>query len=105
VYRWKLWYEDGSTFSSDQGEPNDSPVSGLLAVGQPGVDYKDVVWNENFYIYRRDHGYWSGHDVFGLVDQVTHFAPVIGCVRAGRDTANSTMKGVARAATIEVRGG
>jgi hypothetical protein len=100
---WTLYYEDGSTFTSAEGEPNDSSEWGVVCITQ-NVPNRDVVWNENYYIYRTDRGYWTGHDLIGFVDQQVHFAPYIICVRVGRDGDTTEFKRILKEATIKMRG-
>ena len=101
---WTLWYEDGSTFTSEEGTPNDSPMWGLICIGQPGAAGRDLLWNETYYIFRTDTGEWSAHDLVGFVDQSVHYAPLIECVRIGRDTQTSRFKAVVAAAAVAMRG-
>jgi len=101
---WTIVYEDGTRFSSEDGTPYDAPCFGVLVIGQPGVDYRDLVWGEIYYIYRSDHGYWSGHDKIGLIDQLAHALPFITGFCVGRDTTNSTMKKAVADFGKEMRG-
>jgi len=87
MFRWRLYYDDGSTFSDTDGEPHESPVWGCVAVSQPHVEStadKALVGNGDFYLYRSDLGFWYEVGDSGLVDQLSHFGHLISCVRAGR---------------------
>jgi len=46
---WRIYYSDDSTFSSDDGEPEDAPGWGVVVIPQYG-------------------GGWWGHDLAGLLD-------------------------------------
>lgn len=87
--RWRLYYDDGTTFSNLDGEAKDSPPWGVV-----GVVQTDTMWNaerlgqyppqEQIYIYREDYGRWSFHGPAGREDQLVHFADVISAYRLGR---------------------
>jgi hypothetical protein len=101
---WTLWYENGEVYTSGHGEPNGSPGWGVVCVSQPGVEGKDVLWNTDYYLHRTDTGEWSAHNLTGLVDQLTHFAPHIDCFRAGRQMVTPSFKAIVNRATKEARG-
>lgn len=103
---WRLVYEDGSTFTSEQGKPNDSPKTGSIFVQQRGVNGADIVGEgAKAIIYREDKGGWMPvYDEFGLMDQLMHFAPVISCVRPGRQMWTPEFKELAIRFNREMRG-
>ncbi len=84
MLKWKVYYADNSTFSSDDGEPWEAPGYGVQAVCQPEPDVGlETLHAFDYYIYRR--GCWlgiGGHD--GLVDHMISYAPEIKAVLAGR---------------------
>lgn len=102
-YIWKLWYEDGTTFSNTDGLQEQSPEWGVVCISQKN-DGKDIVWQDSVYIYRTDRGYWSGHDWVGFVDQMVHYSHHVACVRVGRDILTPIMRDIANTAMREVRG-
>jgi hypothetical protein len=85
-FLWRLYYEDGSTFSDTDGEPWESPPWGSVCCAQPNEeDPSDrVMVNADVLLWRTDLGVWMqcGHD--GLEDHLAHYAHVIGCVRKTR---------------------
>jgi len=101
---WTLYYDDGMTFTSGDGPPEASYPWGVVFVTQPGVNSRDLVWGLDYLIYRTDLGHWTGHDLIGLVDQLTHFAHKIEAVRPGREMDTDTLKAMIRVATLEMRG-
>lgn len=101
---WTLHYDDGSRFTSTRGEPGDSPPWGVVFVTQPGVNSRDLVWGLDYLIYRTDLGHWTGHDLVGLMDQLTHFAHKVEAVRPGREMDTDRLKAMIRVATLEMRG-
>jgi hypothetical protein len=103
TYRWKLWYADGTTFSDKDGEPWESPVQGVVAVTQPGVVGKDILWNESHYLHHAN-GEWSAHDLLGLVDQTTSQINSLDCHRQGWDMPTRPFKDIVNRALREIRG-
>lgn len=103
---WVIHYEDGTRFSSDQGNPNDSPGFGALFVTQPGINGMDIVGDgAKVLIYRTDLGGWLPvWDDYGIMDQFTHFMPVISCARWGRQAWVPDFKKIANRAAKEMRG-
>ena len=63
---WKIWYDNGSTFSSEDGSPQLAPGRGVICIIQTsertgrvqlsGADY--YTWD----------GSWTRRDLFGLWD-------------------------------------
>ena len=84
TYAWKLWYEDGSTFSSEEGEPWESPVLGVCLLAQPKVRSVDILASRDYLIYREDVGHWMEVDIAGLFDQQQNSARHITCFRMTR---------------------
>lgn len=83
--RWAIYYDDGTRFSHEDGTPNESPPFGALMVSQPDVmSPKIVAGGEPYFVHRTDMDQWVGSDLAGLLDQLSHFAPYIDCVRVGR---------------------
>ncbi len=54
--RWKIWYDDGTTFSSDDGSPEDAPVDGILAILEKRSDNTIMNHQNNEYYY------WTGEN-------------------------------------------
>lgn len=88
MFRWRLYYEDGTTFSDADGQPHESPPWGVVAIGQPGAVERGgqpyMVGNGDWYLYRADLGYWHEVGDRGFDDHMAHFAHLIACVRKGR---------------------
>lgn len=83
---WRIYYDDGSTFDSDQGEPWDAPGLGVALILQRREGEGRLVMHRwDWYVWRCDLGEWWGHDLFGLLDQLTDDrAGVVRAVKAGR---------------------
>lgn len=65
--RWIVYYADGSTFSSAQGEPNDAPSSGVIAVVQPSIMQGREILNR-WPCYHWADGRWQKATRWGLFD-------------------------------------
>lgn len=58
---WCVYYDDGSTFSSDDGAPEDAPLDGVLGIGQVDDDgRKNRFWGQDFYFWTGD-GWAAGN--------------------------------------------
>lgn len=86
--KWRLYYDDGSTFSDLEGEPWESPLWGVIGVIQPPVRHRTaggiVGKNGDYLLYRQDLGLWHLIGASGLQDHLAHFAHLITCVRVTR---------------------
>ncbi len=40
---WKIWYVDGSTFTNDDGTPNDAPKHGVEVIAEKR-DGRTILW-------------------------------------------------------------
>ena len=100
---WTLWYDDGMTFSSDDGGAWESPVARLVCITQD-IPSEDVLWNEEHYLHNRETGRWSKHNFIGLVDQISQQMRVFDCHRLGWNMPTKPFKDIVNAATLEMRG-
>lgn len=84
---WRIYYDDGATFDSSQGTPQEAPGLGVQVIVQPDPDVGRVVLTRfDWYYYRFDLEQWWASDYFGLLDQLTSDrAGVVGAVKAGRN--------------------
>jgi len=83
--QWCIYYEDGSTFSDEDGAPHESPVWGCVALAQPALDSSDkIMVNADYYLWRPDRNLWYQCGVDGLDDHICHFGHLIECVRKTR---------------------
>ncbi len=65
--RWCVFYVDGSTFDSSQGQPEDAPGGGVLAVAQESRQVgAEVHQRSDFYLFDECFEGWMGVDYFGF---------------------------------------
>lgn len=102
---WQLRYDNGDTFSNLEGAPHESPPWGVVGVIHPDLIGTDPDWclvGAEYLLWRTDLGRWTQcRDTVGLVDQLTHHAHLIGCVRPGRYMPTMDYKAVWKAARTE----
>lgn len=68
---WKIFYDDGTTFSSDDGQPHEAPAFGFIcAVGydERGERYTMKGWDH--YCFDEETDQWWGMDLSGLFDRL-----------------------------------
>lgn len=80
---WRLYYEDGSTFSDSDGAPHESPAWGVVALKQPGYE-PEILVNADWLMYRTDLGRWEQCGSDGFDDHACHYGHLIGCWRKTR---------------------
>jgi hypothetical protein len=82
--RWRIYYGDGSTFDSGQGEPADAPSLNVQAIVQrdpsPHGVGRFVIHGGgqrpnrvplDYYCWDAERGIWLGCDLFGLWDYLS----------------------------------
>ena len=79
---WRIHYEDGSMFTSDDGAPWDAPCHGVLAIWQPQPEAP--LFNKDYYLWRMDYGCWIECDLVGLLDHLTVGCRQVHAVLLGR---------------------
>ena len=85
---WKIYYDDGSTYSSDGGTAEDAELDGVVCVVQKhGDDPVDVLWGFDFY-------YWTGENWAAgyQADLERWLRGVLPNLKYGRWTRNSIYK-------------
>ncbi len=98
MLRWRIYYADGSTYSSDDGSANGAPTYGVQAVCQPCPDVGLETlhaFDYYTYMYKRWLGF-TGRDA--LVDHVATYAPAIKALVVGRQIPREQYQAVMRVA-------
>lgn len=96
---WTIYYDDGSTFSSLDGEPEDAPGYGVLAITQNREN--TVLASQDFYLYREDYGCWIEVHIEGLIDHLVTAAHHVRAVKAGRTVPLSVYERVLRDVAVD----
>lgn len=68
---WRIYYEDGSTYSSDSGSPYCAPRQGVIVIVQSD-DRVGWRWisGQDFYVYEKSRGGWRETAEFGMYDHL-----------------------------------
>lgn len=77
---WRIHYDDGSTFSDEDGVPDETRAYGVLAIAQSDTQVgRVIIHDKEFYVYRQDFGYWVGSDRRGIFDALLRRVPIVVC--------------------------
>ena len=73
---WRIYYDDGSTFDSGMGAPQDAPSYGVVAICTKDESLGRMVVNGfDFYCFQTESEEWFGCDQWGMVDKLLHNMP------------------------------
>lgn len=88
---WRIYYGDGSTYSSEDGSPENAPGFGVQAIAHP--DWTQGVGNVGYlvlagydwYAWQLEAEEWFGMNGEGsLFDQILHREPIVGICQGRR---------------------
>lgn len=55
IVRWRVWYDDGSSVSSEDVAPEDAPLDGVVAIGEEDDEgKKQIYWGQDYYQWTGD---------------------------------------------------
>ena len=83
TFIWRIYYENGSTFSDTDGEPWESPAWGVVALAQPDAD-PPIMVNADWMMWRTDRECWEQCGSDGFDDHAVHHGHVVRCWRKTR---------------------
>ena len=85
--KWRIYYDDSSTFDSTMGAPHEAPGLGVQVIVQRHEDVgRELLTRFDWYYWRADLQRWWASDHFGLLDQLTNDRTnSVRAVRAGRN--------------------
>lgn len=76
MVNWRIYYDDESTFDSNDGNPADAPGYGIIVIVVYDHDNGRLVLNGWDWYYHDGQSWW-GADLLGLVDRLCHRLPTI----------------------------
>ena len=69
--KWRIYYDDRTTFDSLNGEPEDAPAFGIQCIVEHDDDVGRTIINGfDWYYYHPESGKWWGSDIHGLLDKL-----------------------------------
>lgn len=69
--KWKIIYDDYSTFTDEDGEPHEAPAMGfILAIGYDQQGNRYIMQGWDHYRWDRETEQWWGMDTFGVFDRL-----------------------------------
>lgn len=98
---WRIYYGDGSTFSSLDGTPQEAPCSNVQVImGYDRDNGRQALHLWDWYYYKTGNpGEWWGCDIHGLLDQLLHDTKgEITAVKQGRTLGNSLFQSIKQSA-------
>ena len=88
MIRWRVYYDDGGTFDSSKGAPEDTPAFGVqCVVEQDDTVGRTILTGFDWYYYHVESGKWWGSDIHGLLDKLLFRIEVIAILQ-GRNCAD-----------------
>jgi hypothetical protein len=87
MIQWRIYYDDGSTFSNGDGEPEDAPGMGVVFIVCASDAYgRRIMCGWDFYYYRPDAPdvKWWGCNTIGLIDNLANKPRQTLAVKVGR---------------------
>ncbi len=91
IMKWKIFYINGDTFSNENGNPEDAPGGGVLAVVQEDESVGVLVHQGNtFYVFDNHYGGWYGLDRIGFVQYILR--PGYKIIKVGESMSTSRYK-------------
>jgi hypothetical protein len=71
-HAWRIFYDDGSTFSDTDGTPEEAPALGFIcALGYDEAGMRYIMHGWDHYQWDKESNQWWGMDLFGLIDRLT----------------------------------
>ena len=75
--QWKIYYGDGSVFSSADGQPQDAPRVNVQYIAWYNEDNRRRLSHASDYYFYED-GRWGACDVFGLFEYLVRYkSPIV----------------------------
>lgn len=104
MWKWKLVYEDETTFSDLDGSAIESPTWGALFVLQPGVMADTEGVGDYALLHFSDKDRWMGVDEVGFLDRIAHAVHRVDAVRFGRKVWTDEWKKLLTHHQVQMRG-
>jgi hypothetical protein len=95
--KWRIYYDDGSTFSDEDGPPEMAPGLGVQIIVDPHPSVGRRMLHSHDYYWHG--GGWQGGDIFGFWDYLQR--PGLKVVKFGRTIATAAFDAIYRRAKTD----
>lgn len=93
--RWRIYYTDGSTFSSADGDPEDAPAFGVQVVVQWSYERgRDKLHLGDCYYYDCVAGTWYNSDKIGALLAFARYPRAMRALKHGEFTTDENFKAI-----------
>ena len=90
---WRIYYEDGSTFSNQEGSPEAAPPFGFVcAVGYDETGTRYIMHGWDHYCFDLNSIQWWGMDLCGVFDRLSR--NLVFAYKQGRTVTKSEFKAI-----------
>lgn len=98
--KWRIFYDDETTFSSDDGAPIDAPTEGFVcALGYDEAGARYIMHGWDFYSWDEVTSQWWGCDRYGLHDRLRR--NVLHAYKEGRTITKTLFSQLMQAANLD----
>lgn len=87
--KWKIYYSNGSTFSYEEGGPENAPPFGVLVIATYWKGERCLLHGRDWYLYHNLEG-WFPFDLPGTLDHLMHEPMEWSCLKMGRTVNDET---------------
>lgn len=113
---WRIYYEDGTTFDSLAGAPEDAPADGVICIvmrwdgvrrpianraDRNGPEANSPAVGENWYFWHGEAEEWWGCDREGLFDQLKRHPRTTRAVKQGVSVSRERFQAIMEVATVD----
>lgn len=85
MLNWRIYYDDGSTFDSSDGAPEDAPAFGVQCIVERDPDVGRIILaDDDWYYFDVKWGRWLKSDLYGMLDKLLARIDIVG-VMSGRN--------------------
>lgn len=97
---WRIYYDDGATFSSLDGTPEHAPPFGFIcAIGYDETGTRYIMHGWDHYCWDKEAKQWWGMDQYGLIDRLAR--NLVYAYKQGRTVTKARFQEIMQAANLD----
>ena len=94
VTQWEVYYDDGTTITSETGLPVEVRPFGVVCIAQRNPEKaRSLMHGWDWYYWHEEDKQWWGCDLHGLIDRLLHRLPVSALLQ-GRTVTNEAYNAI-----------